>query len=58
MTPIERGRIALSDSRQGVQVSRSISSQTAQYFVDYIDSKVRSLVGDFAKAERMAAETR
>lgn len=41
--------------RQGVQVSRSISSQTAQYFVDYVDSKVRSLVGE--PTENLIIET-
>ena len=41
--------------RQGVQVSRSVSSQTAQYFVDYVDSKVRSLVGE--PTENLVIET-
>ncbi|RYG00184.1 MAG: penicillin-binding protein, partial [Caulobacteraceae bacterium] len=41
--------------RQKVMVSRTLASQNAQYFVDFLDAKVRSLVGE--PTENMVVET-
>jgi penicillin-binding protein 1A len=41
--------------RTPVMISRTLASQNAQYFVDFVDAKVRSLVGE--PTENMVVET-
>ena len=58
-TMVKAGKITPEDRdaaiKQGLAISQSLSSQNAQYFVDYVDSKVRALVGE--PKEDMIIET-